>query len=177
VIREELGETIHLNESLGAPSARAMQKLFVAIDAEPQRTAAPLGLGARVMDFFASLSPRTLAWSAVAGALALLLQAGVIGTVLVKERSGSGFETASYQGSAAATRAAGPAALVQFTPDARIADITALLNTYNASIAEGAKSGTFRLQFGDKALPKAEADALMTKLQNEKIVRFVAAAR
>ena len=37
VIREEYAETIHLNESLGAPSVRAMQKLFVAIDAEPVR--------------------------------------------------------------------------------------------------------------------------------------------
>src|SRR5471030_1783814 len=36
-IREEYAETIGLNESLGAPSARAMQKLFTAIDAEPAR--------------------------------------------------------------------------------------------------------------------------------------------
>ena len=35
--REELNETIHLNETLGAPSARAMEKLFAAIDAEPVR--------------------------------------------------------------------------------------------------------------------------------------------
>ena len=34
-IREEYAETIDLNESLGAPSARAMRKLFAAIDAEP----------------------------------------------------------------------------------------------------------------------------------------------
>ncbi|MFK5057955.1 hypothetical protein ACI4AF_28975, partial [Klebsiella pneumoniae] len=33
-IRAEYEETIHLNESLGAPSGRAMQKLFAAIDAE-----------------------------------------------------------------------------------------------------------------------------------------------
>ena len=37
VIREECGETIALNESLGAPSMRAEQKLFAAIDAEPAR--------------------------------------------------------------------------------------------------------------------------------------------
>ena len=37
MIREEYAETIHLNESLGAPSARAMQKLFAAIDGEPVR--------------------------------------------------------------------------------------------------------------------------------------------
>lgn len=35
-IREECAETICLNESLGAPSARAMYKLFAAIDAEPK---------------------------------------------------------------------------------------------------------------------------------------------
>ena len=38
-----------------------------------------------VAGFFASLSPRTLAWSASLGALALLLQAGVIAAVLIEE--------------------------------------------------------------------------------------------
>jgi hypothetical protein len=37
VIRQEHAEIIDLNESLGAPSARAMQKLFAAIDVEPAR--------------------------------------------------------------------------------------------------------------------------------------------
>src|SRR5262249_43248275 len=37
LVREELAETIHLNESLCAPSARAMEKLFAAIDAEEAR--------------------------------------------------------------------------------------------------------------------------------------------
>ena len=60
VIREEYAETISLNESLGAPSARAMQKLFAAIDAEPAREPArSVSLSARVSEFFARLSPRT----------------------------------------------------------------------------------------------------------------------
>jgi anti-sigma factor RsiW len=33
-IREEYAEIIHLNESLGEPSARAVRKLFAAIDGE-----------------------------------------------------------------------------------------------------------------------------------------------
>jgi hypothetical protein len=37
LVRRELEETIHLNETLGAPSARAMQKLFAAIEAEEAR--------------------------------------------------------------------------------------------------------------------------------------------
>jgi anti-sigma-K factor RskA len=39
VVRQELAETIRLNETLGAPSARAMEKLFAAIDVEETRGA------------------------------------------------------------------------------------------------------------------------------------------
>ncbi|WFU19140.1 hypothetical protein [Bradyrhizobium sp. CB3481] len=183
VIREEYAETISLNESLGAPSARAMQKLFAAIDAEPAREPSrSVSLSARVSQFFASLSPRTLAWSASLGAVALLLQAGVIGAVLMKNQGGS-FQTASLSmnepssgpvtrdlgGSLAPTRA-----LVRFAPEARIADITALLDNYQASIIDGAKGGMFRLQFG-KAMSKDEAAGLISRLQREKIVSLAVA--
>jgi hypothetical protein len=178
VIREEFAETIHLNESLGAPSARAMQKLFAAIDAEPaRRPTASLNLSARVAGFFASLSPRTLAWSASLGALALLLQAGVIGAVLVKNQT-STFQTASLSTNEPITRDLGtppPRALVRFAPEARIADITALLDNYQASIVDGAKGGMFRLQFGNRPMTKDEVAALISKLQSEKIVSLAVA--
>lgn len=178
-IREEYAETIHLNESLGAPSARAMTKLFAAIDAEPSRKpSASLNISARIAEFFASLSPRTLAWSTSLGALALLLQAGVIGTVLVKNQNAS-FQTASLSVNEPVTRALGPEtpprALVRFAPDARVADITALLDNYQASIVDGAKGGMFRLQFGNKAMSKDEVAGLMTRLQGEKIVSLAVA--
>src|SRR5437588_8463603 len=95
VIQEEYVETIHLNESLGAPSARAMQKLFAEIDAEPARKPSEsLNLSEWIAGFVAKLSPRTLAWSAGLGALALVLQAGVIGAVLVKNQAAT-YQTAS----------------------------------------------------------------------------------
>jgi hypothetical protein len=179
VIREEYAETIHLNESLGAPSARAMAKLFAAIDAEPaRRPSASLRWSARIAGFFASLSPRTLAWSASLGALALLLQAGVIGAVLVKNQP-STYQTASLSMNEPVTRALGPEAppraLVRFAPDARIADITALLDNYQASIVDGAKGGMFRLQFGNKPMTKDEIAGLMSRLQGEKIVNLAVA--
>ena len=178
-IREEYAETIHLNESLGAPSARAMQKLFAAIDGEPARKpSASLNISARISEFFAKLSPRTLAWSASLGALALLLQAGIIGAVLVKNQNAP-FQTASLSMNESITRALGPEAppraLVRFAPDARVADITALLDSYQASIVDGAKGGLFRLQFGDKPMAKNEIDGLMSKLQSEKIVSLAVA--
>jgi anti-sigma factor RsiW len=178
-IREEYAETISLNESLGAPSARAMQKLFAAIDGEPARTpSVSLNISARIAEFFASLSPRTLAWSTSLGALALLLQAGVIGAVLVKNQTSS-FQTASLSTNTPVTRdlaAPPPRALVRFAPDARIADITALLDSYQASIIDGAKGGLFRLQFGNSAMGKDEAAALLSRLQREKIVSLAVAA-
>jgi hypothetical protein len=183
VIREEYAETISLNESLGAPSTRAMAKLFAAIDAEPVRKPSlSVSLSACVSDFFARLSPRTLAWSASLGAIALLLQAGVIGAVLMKNQTAS-FQTASLslnESSAPITRdlssiAAPPRALVRFAPEARVADITALLDNYQASIVDGAKGGMFRLQFGSKAMSKDEVASLLKRLQGEKIIGLAVA--
>ena len=180
LVREELAETIHLNETLGAPSARAMEKLFAAIDGEPPRqpNMLKLPISRRIAGFFASLSPRTLAWSASLGALALLLQAGVIGAVLMKNQTAS-YQTASLSVNESITRELGasvpPRALVRFAPDARVADITALLDSYQASIVDGAKGGMFRLQFGNKAMTTDEVAGLMNKLQKEKIVNLAVA--
>ena len=181
VIREEYAETIHLNESLGAPSVRAMQRLFDAIDGEPVRKpSATSRIATRIAEFFSGLSPRTMAWSAGAAALALLLQAGVIGIVLIKNQNAS-YQTASLdlndRAAIARDVSAGtpPRALVRFAPDARIADINALLDNYQASIVGGA-NGLFRLQFGNKAMSKDEVAGLLRKLRSEKIVSLAEAA-
>ena len=180
-IREEYFETIALNEGLGAPSARAMKKLFAAIDAEPSRKA-PMSMrfSARISNFFASLSPRALAWSAIIGAVALLLQAGVIGAVLVMNQTAVTYQTASLSMNEPITRELGPAqtpprALVRFAADAKVSDITALLENYQASIIDGAKGGMFRLQFGSKAMTKSEVASLMSRLQREKVLALAVA--
>jgi anti-sigma factor RsiW len=178
-IQQEYTETIDFNESLGAPSARAMQKLFAAIDGEPARKpSGSLNLSAGIAGFFAKLSPRTLAWSASLGALVLVLQAGVIGAVLVKNQTAS-YQTASLSTNEPITRSLGPEAppraLVRFAPEARVAEITALLDNYQASIIDGAKGGMFRLQFGDKAMTKDEISDLMSRLQKERIVSLAVA--
>lgn len=175
-IREEYAETILLNENLGAPSARAMQKLFTAIDAEPMRKApVPFNVSARIARFFASLSPRTLAGAAALAALALLLQAGVIGAVLMKQPDT--FQTASLTGNERGLQVQrGPVALVRFVPDAKIADVTAFLDSYHATIVDGAKSGMFRLQFSAGVKSPQDVSGLMAKLQSEKIISLAVAA-
>ena len=180
VIRDEYAETIHLNESLGAPSASAMQKLFAAIDAEPVRQpSAWSNFSARFFGFFAGLSPRTLAWSSSLGALAILLQAGVIGTLVTNQPAS--FQTASLsmnepQSITRDLSSTPPVrALVRFAPDARVGDVTALLDKYQASIVDGAKGGMFRLQFAKGAASKDEFANLLSRLQNEKAVSLAVA--
>jgi hypothetical protein len=195
VIREEYAATVHLNESLGGPPPRAMLKLFAAIDAEPARKpSAWLTARARMASFFASLSPRTIAWSASLAVLVLLLQAGVIAVMVAKNQPAT-YETASLnvnepdsmtramvpaappaQRARTPEAATPPRALVRFAPDAHMADVTALLDSYHAQIVDGAGGGMFRVQFGGRSMTKDEAAALLARLQKEKIISLAVAA-
>lgn len=173
LVREELGQTIELNESLAAPSARAMQALFAKIDAEPARPAVvSVNLGVRIREFFAALSPRTLAWSAGAAALAILLQAGVIAGIMLKEKNTGGYETAAAPKSAAGE---GAYALIRFQPQVTAADVTKFLETNKLNIADGPSAGgLYRVRIAAKGTPKADLDRILKTLQEDKVVGFIA---
>jgi hypothetical protein len=173
LVCEELGETIHLNETLGAPSARAMENLFARIDAEPARKpAVSLNLTARVAEFFAGLSPRTLAWSASAAAIAILLQAGLLATIAIKDNGTSGFETASAP---TTNPGVGSFTLIRFAPQASSDDITKFLEANKLQIASGpAAGGLYKVRVAVTGLPKAELARIVKKLQEDKVVGFIA---
>src|SRR6266568_7826151 len=176
LVREELAETIHLNETLGAPSARAMEKLFAAIDAEEARSPRrqrSFDLGGRISEFLSSLTPRTLAWSATAAAVAILVQAAVIASVVVKEQgsaSGPGLASAPNEGSYA---------VVRFAPQATANDITNFLGAYKAKLVDGPlKMGgqLYRIRLSETKLPKDEVGKIVQQMQAEsKVVGFIAA--
>jgi hypothetical protein len=183
LVREELAQTIHLNETLGAPSARAMEALFAKIDAEPaRRPVVALNLGVRIAEFFASLSPRTLAWSASAAALAIMLQAGLIAGIVLKEQGPAGYEMASaptdvsYRGDIGAPAAfQGDYALIRFQPQASAADVTRFLETNKLSIVSGPSAGAlYRVRIAAAKLPKSDLDRTLKTLQEDKVVGFIA---
>jgi hypothetical protein len=176
LVREELAQTIHLNESVGAPPARAVEGLFAKIDAEPARTPSISGnLGTRIRDFFAALSPRTVAWSAAAAALAIVLQAGVIGVVLVNENNGRGYETASAP---SVMSGDGTYALIRFQPQVSDADITRFLDANKLNIAEGPLAGgLFRVRIAPTKLAKTDRDRLITTLQTDQVISLIAATQ
>jgi len=183
LVREELAETIHLNETLGAPSSRAMERLFAKIDAEAPvarsatRTVASVSLATRISDFIASLSPRTLAFSTGAAALAILLQAGVITGVLINDRSGL-YQTASH----GEYRGGGPVddgaqAWIRFAPGATAADITKLLENNKAALVGGpAAGGMYRVRVAATGLPKEELARIVKRLQEDKAIAFASPA-
>jgi hypothetical protein len=178
LVREELGQTIELNESLGAPSARAMDALFAKIAAEPARAPAlSANLGARLREFFGNLSPRTLAWSASAAALALVLQAAVIGGIMLKENGSAG--TAQYQTASVSSSTPtgdGSYALIRFQPLARAAEIDKFLENNGLSLTGGPTGGgLFRLQVSATKLPRKDLADIVKQLQQDKVVGFIAA--
>jgi hypothetical protein len=175
LVREELAETIHLNETLGAPSARAMEKLFAAIDAEEARSPRrrrSFDLSQRVSELLAGISPRTLAWSATAAAIAILAQAAIIaGVVLREDGSSTGPKLAS-----AVSR--GSYAVVRFAPQATVAEITNFLGAYKATLVEGpskSPAGLYRVRLADSQLPSGEVGRIIRQMQEEsRIVGFIA---
>jgi hypothetical protein len=175
LVREELAETIHLNETLGAPSARAMEKLFAVIDAEEAR--APrrqrsFDLGGRISEFLSGFAPRTLAWSAAAAAVAILLQAAVITTVVVKDGTPGGIDLAE-----APTQ--GSFAVVRFAPQATFTEINNFLGAHKATVVEGpVKAGSmYRIRLSETKLNADEVGKIIRQMQSEsRIVGFVAVA-
>lgn len=174
LVREELAETIHLNESLGAPSARCADKLFAAIAAEPPRRQAPsLDLAARFADFVTSFSPRTLAWSASAAALAIVLQAGVLTGLLIKEQGGeAGYETASYE--AGQTAKDDQALLIRFNSSTSADEIAKFVETYKVVLMEPKPGGLFRVRIAMTGIPKEEIARIVKQMQENKAVGFAA---
>jgi anti-sigma factor RsiW len=173
MVREELGQTVYLNETLGAPSPRAIETLFAKIDAEPaRRPMLSINLGARIAEFFASLSPRTLAWSASAAALAIMLQAGLIAGIVLKEKSAGSYETASAPTN---VEGDGAYALIRFQPQANAADITKFLETNKLSIAGGPSAGgLYRVRIAETKLPQTDLARIVKTLQGDKVVGFIA---
>jgi len=175
LVREELGETIHLNETLGAPSARAMEALFAKIDAEPKRSAlggaGSLNLSSRFTGWLENLAPRTLAFAGGAAAIAILLQAGLIATIMMKQNPTSGFETASAPSTAPGV---GAFTLIRFAPQASFDDINKFLEQNKLMIVSGpVAGGLYKVRVGDNTLSKDQIGEVVKKLQQDKVVGFI----
>jgi anti-sigma factor RsiW len=173
LVEEEQGATVQVNEALGLPSARSADRFLTMLEAEPQRTtprAAAKDMFAWLGERLQSLAPRQMAFAGIAAALLLVAQAGFIGSLLHKD-GGQSYGTASGQ------HAAFDVSLqaVIFTPDAKAADISKLLDAAKGVIIDGPSGGNlYTVRIGAPNMSKADREAAVARLGAEKgIVRLV----
>lgn len=169
--REEMAETVLLNETLGVPSSRVMENLFKAIDRERgrKRVSAGGGLGGWLMGLF---TPRAFALTAGAAVVVMMLQAGVIARLVLQDRvePRSSFETASAPAPATRGIELGSFALVRFAPQANMADVTRFLDAHDAVIVDGPRpggpGGMYRVRIARHYVGKDELDRLVREFQS-----------
>lgn len=180
IVRDDMAETVLLNESLGAPSHRALEKLMAGIEGAP-RTALLLarakdGLGGGFIGWLGGLlaaqPARRLAYASAA-AVALIALQGVAITGLAL-RDGPGYQTASAPGAQSSERYV----LLSFSADARAGDIASFFKRFDASVVDGPRAnGFFKVRVGDASLSAAQVDAIAARMKSESaIVSFVAPA-
>jgi anti-sigma-K factor RskA len=168
LVREELAETIHLNETLGAPPPRVADRLMAAIDAETQakRKRAPGAAAGWLTGFFASLSPRTMAVAASFATLAIALQAFMLVDVFTKPPSSS----VVSDGSSVQHRN-GTFAMVRFARQASAAEITNFLQQYQAALVDGpTQGGLYRVRLAMTSLAKEELARVVQRMRQDRIV-------
>jgi len=172
LVREELQETIHLNESLGVPSSRAMEKLFAAIEAEgaPAPARRSFDLVGRVSEFLSGFAPRTIAYAAAAATVAFFLQSAMLTAALMKDRS----DTPTTELAAAHT-SSNAHAVIRFAPQATSSAIISFLNAHGAEVVDGpGRNGSFNIRFTAESSP-AEIVKNVQRMQSETmVVEFIA---
>jgi anti-sigma-K factor RskA len=170
----EFAEETAIGDAAGEPSPADIETVFAKIDAKPARRGQTTsGLSERIAEFLASLSPRTLGWSAMAAALAIVLQAAVLGGIAFHEKTPGGYRTASVPQAAPAD---GSYVFMRFAPEATAADISTFLETNDLSIVNGPSGGQlYQVRVASKKLPDDELPRVIGRLQKDKVVGFIAA--
>jgi anti-sigma-K factor RskA len=167
LVREELAETIHLNETLGAPPSRVADKLMAAIDAEANaaRKRAPGAIAGWITGFFANLSPRTMAVAASFAMLAIALQAVAIVDIFTRPQAAVQVEG---QG---AEHKNGTFAMVRFARQASAAEITNFLQNNQAALVDGpTPGGLYRVRVAMTSLAKEEVARIVARMRQDRVV-------
>ena len=169
-LREDFDETIHANEAIAGPSGAALDRLMAQIETETpahlrarqQATRAGRGLMSSIDDFLRSLSPGRLGWAAMAAAAVIMLQAGVVGTMMFNLPAGD----TTYRTASGGKALIGTFALVQFKATASFSAVSAFLTEQGAEIVAGPKpGGLYRVRLSVDKLDEVQRTALIEKLR------------
>ncbi|WP_350335222.1 hypothetical protein [Coralliovum pocilloporae] len=160
LLMEDQGEAVAMANAIPAPAS--METRFLAqLDSEIARAKSQAtvadhqkagifsAIGQWLQDSFALMTPQRLGVAGAVAALVIAVQAGYIATTVTgdKPATGSTYQTASGDAQSGET---GPAVLVQFTPGASMADLSAFLEAEKGMIVDGPlPGGFFKLRFDE----------------------------
>ena len=104
--------------------------------------------------------------------MAILLQAGLLTDIMLKGTKTGGYETASAP---TTDPGVGAFTLIRFAPQASSDDITKFLEANKLSIAAGPMAGgLYKVRVAVTGIPKGELANIVKKLQQDKVVGFIA---
>jgi hypothetical protein len=180
LVREELAETIHLNEMLGSPPPHVAHRLLAAIDAESRvaQRRAPSAAVNWLTGFMASLSPRTLAAAASFAVLAIGVQSVLLVTVSSRTQVA---EPQTAQAPAPVFRGLGSEpngtyTRVRFAREANAGEITNFLQSYQAALVGGpTAAGVYRVRVGTAQMAKTELTRLLQRMRQDRVIELAEA--
>jgi hypothetical protein len=161
-IRQEVAQTVAVNEALGTPGAALLDRLMAQAAAEGG-IAHRADVKNRVSQWMEwLLAPRGLRIAMACAASIILLQAVFIGFMLLRHADTPGHQTASGTQRQAG---GGPRLLAVFAETATVAQVSELLVRYHAKVIDGPRAdGIYLIAISSGNSSKAERDELMRAL-------------
>ena len=168
---DECDESLLGNEAIGPRPARNADRLL----AELERREAPVAsaisaLWDRIVSFVCMPPAGAVRWAAAAATIVIVAQAGILGTMLVRQPAGyapaSGATTVSERSAVA---------LVAFVPGASTSAVVDLLAAHDMSILQGPDAGgSFTVRLGPETMSDAARQEKIAALKSRgDVVAFV----
>jgi hypothetical protein len=175
LVRAERDGSVLANEAQSVPSAGATARLMAALPSAWQAGAAWRTLQRslqQVGELFVAPTANAVRWAAVAVALVVAVEAGVIATLI-------GGRSDTYQTASGPQAGNGIALLIAFADEARAPAISQLLADFDASIVDGPKAGgLYKVLLRTEDKSQAAREALMRRLAERRdVVRAVLPSR
>jgi anti-sigma-K factor RskA len=164
LIREEHDQSTQGNEAIAERPARNVERLLAAVawHRAPSPSTGP-DLWDRIRDFFSMPSAGVVRWAFAAAALVIVVQAGILGTVIARQHG----ET--YAPASGGITAAGPGtvALVGFAAGATTSAVAEMLAAHGMAIVDGPNAGgMFTVRLGPRTMSAADRQARIEALKS-----------
>jgi anti-sigma-K factor RskA len=172
VIREERDDVFQAMDAVRMPRTLTVEQAMQAV--ARGTPAAPLrGLTQALKDVWSGALGAPLRWTAVAAAMALMIQATAIGLLLSSKTDGT-YTPASGPSVSAPTQS-GTFVLVRFADAATAREIAQALSESEASIVEGPRAGAmYKVRIGPADLSSAARDQRVAALRGRTgLITFV----